>query len=121
MADLFGENVKASVDTDDPYAAQRAVRPWTDRERLQEISKQWIDAYVGGDLDGLMALIEKPDDEEEAKKWAGPYLKAESLKDSWGNDYIYVYPGEYNEDGYDLSSAGPDGEEGTDDDDVEIA
>jgi len=28
-----------------------------DRERLQEISKQWIDAYVGGDLDGLMALM----------------------------------------------------------------
>ena len=73
--------------------------------------------YPGDDEDGLMALIEPPDDEELAKKWRGPYLKsAKDLKDAWGNDLIYSFPGEYNEGGHDLSSAGPDGEEGTDDD-----
>jgi DNA polymerase-3 subunit alpha len=47
MADLFGENVQASVDTDDPYAAQRAVRPWTDRERLQG-ERDTLGLYVTG-------------------------------------------------------------------------
>lgn len=72
--------------------------------------------YPREDDGGLMALVEPPDDEEEAKKWAGPYLTAKQLRDSWGNDFIYECPGEYNEDGYDLSSAGSDGDEGSDDD-----
>ena len=72
--------------------------------------------YPQEDDDGLMALVEEPDDEEEAAKWAGPYVDAKDLKDSWGNDFIYECPGEVNEDSYDLSSAGPDGDEGTDDD-----
>ena len=70
-----------------------------------------------GKNDGLMALVEPPDDKDLAKKWRGPYLKsAKDLKDAWGNDLVYEFPGRYNENGYDLSSAGPDGEEGTDDD-----
>ena len=28
-----------------------------DQQRMQEISKQWIDAYVGGDIDGIMSLM----------------------------------------------------------------
>ena len=72
--------------------------------------------FPGEDEDGLMALVEPPDDEELAKKWRGPYLKAEQLKDSWGNDFIYAFPGDVNEGSYDLSSAGPDGDEGSDDD-----
>ncbi len=67
--------------------------------------------------EGLIALVQKPDNEEDAKKWAGPYVKAATdLKDSWGTDLIYKCPGEYNSDGYDLSSAGPDRQPGTDDD-----
>lgn len=41
---------------------------------------------------------------------------AEALKDPWGHEYIYKFPGEFNKDGYDLSSAGPDGQPDTDDD-----
>ena len=37
-------------------------------------------------------------------------------KDPWGNEYIYRQPGQYNEYGYDLSSAGPDEQTGGDDD-----
>ena len=81
-----------------------------DRYRLD------MNQYPTEDEDGLMALVEPPDDEELAKKWRGPYLKAEQLKDSWGNDFIFAFPGDVNENGYDLSSAGPDGEEGSDDD-----
>jgi len=67
--------------------------------------------------EGLAALVEKPDDDELAEKWRGPYLKeGTKLQDAWNNDFIYESPGQVNEESYDLSSAGPDGQEGTDDD-----
>ncbi len=47
--------------------------------------------------------------------WKGPYLK-KIPKDSWGKEYAYTYPGQQSTAGYDLSSAGPDGEFGTSDD-----
>jgi general secretion pathway protein G len=37
-------------------------------------------------------------------------------KDPWGNPYVYVNPGKHNKNGYDLSSKGPDGVAGNDDD-----
>jgi general secretion pathway protein G len=50
-------------------------------------------------------------------KWRGPYLKRAAVpKDAWGNELVYESPGQYNEATYDLSSAGPDGMAGTDDD-----
>ncbi|MHC4994094.1 MAG: type II secretion system major pseudopilin GspG [Planctomycetota bacterium] len=79
-----------------------------------------LDAYeiqMGGypqTEDGLEALMERPTGDE-GDNWKGPYLRKLG-KDPWGNDYIYEYPGRNNEYGYDLSSAGPDGQEGTDDD-----
>ncbi len=73
--------------------------------------------YPTEDEGGLTALVEEPEDEELAKKWRGPYIEdLKSLRDAWGNELIYQSPGEYNEGGYDLSSPGPDGEEGTEDD-----
>ncbi|MBN1492752.1 MAG: type II secretion system major pseudopilin GspG [Candidatus Omnitrophica bacterium] len=52
-----------------------------------------------------------------AKNWNGPYVKKKVLpKDPWGNDYIYRFPGQNNQDGYDLLSGGPDGAEGGNDD-----
>jgi general secretion pathway protein G len=65
--------------------------------------------------DGLLALVQPPEDDELALKWRGPYIDEDGLKDLWGNDYIYEYPGEYNENGFDLSSPGP-----TDDDEDDI-
>lgn len=67
--------------------------------------------------EGLAALVNKPDNEEEAKKWRGPYVKdANKLKDAWGNTFQYAAPGQYNETTYDLSSPGPNGQQGDDDD-----
>ncbi len=67
--------------------------------------------------EGLAALVEAPDDDELAEKWRGPYVEDGSkLKDAWGNEFIYESPGQYNEDRYDLSSPGPNGQEGDDDD-----
>ena len=74
-------------------------------------------SYPKSDEGGLTALVQRPDDEEKAKKWSGPYVKkVQDLKDAWGHDFIYQCPGTYNENEFDLSSAGPDGQEGTDDD-----
>lgn len=61
----------------------------------------------------LEDLIAQP---SEAKKWKGPYLKKGLPKDPWGNPYVYHVPGAHNPAIYDLSSAGADGEEGTEDD-----
>ena len=67
--------------------------------------------------EGLIVLLEEPEDEEDLEKWRGPYIKpGMKLTDSWGNELIYVSPGEYNEDTYDLSSPGANGIEGDDDD-----
>ena len=62
----------------------------------------------------LQDLIVPPSN---AKNWHGPYFDSAKLPvDPWGNPYIYYYPGKHNPASYDLSSAGPDGKEGTDDD-----
>lgn len=62
---------------------------------------------------GLNALVDQPNN---AQNWKGPYLKKGVPLDPWGNPYLYSYPGRNNPKGYDISSAGPDGQTGTDDD-----
>jgi general secretion pathway protein G len=74
--------------------------------------------YPTSDL-GLQALMINPGTTSDPKKWKGPYLEtqvAEVPKDPWGNAYIYIFPGARNQNGYDLYSAGPDGQPGTEDD-----
>jgi len=70
--------------------------------------------YPSG-ANGLLDLIQRPSD---VVDWRGPYLKNESEipNDPWGNPYIYECPGRYNPNGYDLSSMGTDGQQGTEDD-----
>ena len=78
--------------------------------------KMLEDALTGYRLDigsfpsadaGLQALVENVDNNE---KWEGPYIKPAIPKDPWGNDYVYVIPGEHGE--YDLTSYGADGQPG---------
>jgi general secretion pathway protein G len=64
--------------------------------------------------EGLRALVEKPT--TDADGWQQPYIKRDVPKDPWGNEYVYRYPGQYNEYGYDLYSLGPDRKLGGDDD-----
>ena len=55
--------------------------------------------------DGLSKLVEEK------------ILKEKKVpKDPWGNEYIYIYPGNNNTDSFDLYSFGPDGKEGGSDD-----
>jgi general secretion pathway protein G len=63
----------------------------------------------------LMELIQQP--RNATQNWHGPYLESDVIpKDPWGNDYTYSFPGKHNPSSYDVSSAGPDGQAGTDDD-----
>lgn len=62
--------------------------------------------------EGLGALLGAP---AEVRGWSGPYLKKMPV-DPWGNPYVYRKPGQYNVNSYDLSSNGPNGQEGDADD-----
>jgi general secretion pathway protein G len=63
--------------------------------------------------DGLMQLLVQPAD---VTGWRGPYLKSDIPLDPWGHPYAYEFPGKLNPSGYDIRSAGPDGQFGTTDD-----
>lgn len=75
-----------------------------------------VGSYPTEDEGGLELLLKEPSDEEMAEKWGGPYVKPDQLKDPWGTEYRYTYPGRYNENSFDVSSDGADKQEGTDDD-----
>jgi general secretion pathway protein G len=63
--------------------------------------------------DGLGQLVVQP---ANVVNWRGPYLKSDIPADPWGRPYLYEYPGRSNGNGYDIRSAGPDGQAGTADD-----
>ena len=62
---------------------------------------------VGRYPDNLQALVKQPPGVD---KWNGPYAKDADLKDSWGNDYRYTFPGTAK--AFDLLSLGADNKEG---------
>ena len=65
---------------------------------------------------GLQALVTRPTTPPEPRSYnpAG-YIKAEALKDPWGQAFNYRIPGEHNPHSVDIWSLGPDGLEGGDD------
>ena len=69
---------------------------------------------------GLEALREEPATDPAPTNWRGPYLKKPLANDSWGHPYVYICPGDYNTDSYDLISYGMDGEEGGTEDNEDI-
>jgi general secretion pathway protein G len=65
----------------------------------------------------LSELTQPPDDEEDARKWQGPYIEdARSLKDPWGREIKYAFPAQAGQQSYDLWSTGPNGIDGDEDD-----
>ena len=67
-----------------------------------------------GTEQGLQALVEKPTTGQIPKNYkAEAYLESKKVpKDPWGNDYIYLSPGEHGD--YDLCSYAADGVKGGD-------
>lgn len=68
--------------------------------------------------EGIAVLWDKTrlDNEDDEPKWVGPYLEEPITTDHWGNEWNYRFPGEANEEMYELWSNGKDGEEDTEDD-----
>lgn len=65
--------------------------------------------------EGLQALVAPP--ATRSAGWRGPYVDQGKLPlDPWNEPYRYAYPGSRNKDTYDLWSAGPDRQSGTEDD-----
>lgn len=71
---------------------------------------------------GLSALVEKPTTGTVPRNWReGGYLeKSKVPKDPWKNDYVYLYPGVQNPNGFDLFSYGADGQPGGEGDDADV-
>jgi general secretion pathway protein G len=69
---------------------------------------------TGSTPEGLQQLVEDPG----VAGWNGPYVKAASLKDPWGHDYEYVFPGEHGE--FDISTLGADGQPGGEGKDADV-
>jgi len=59
---------------------------------------------------GLEALVEKPSIGKVPQKYPEKGYFPKIPKDPWGNDYVYISPGEHGD--FDLISYGADGEEG---------
>lgn len=70
---------------------------------------------TGTTPDALQQLVENTGND---KGWNGPYVKPSSLKDPWGREYEYVFPGEHGE--FDIISLGADGQPGGDGHNVDI-
>ncbi|MBT8048773.1 MAG: type II secretion system major pseudopilin GspG [Xanthomonadales bacterium] len=62
---------------------------------------------TGSTPDSLDALVSESGGVE---GWNGPYVKGSSLKDPWGREYVYEYPGEHGD--FDIYSLGADGQPG---------
>lgn len=66
--------------------------------------------------EGLGALITRPASLGDNVQWRA-YLDDKKVPlDPWGNAYLYQCPGTVNTDAFDIYSAGPDGQTGTQDD-----
>ena len=62
---------------------------------------------TGSTPTSLDQLVDEPGD---ADGWNGPYIKRSTLKDPWGREYSYRYPGEHGD--FDILSHGADGQPG---------
>lgn len=108
VPNLIGQSDRAKIDI-----VKAAIGPNGGISNVIDLFRSNTGVYP----EELKYLLEKPSDDEIAKKWTGPYIKDDSgLIDPWDREYQYNPTGQHNEGRYDLWSLGPDGQDGTDDD-----
>ena len=95
----------------------------TSRQRIEalEVALQLYSIDVGDyptTEQGLGVLWNSPN--PVPADWDGPYVIKPTFDDSWGNEYIYRYPGNHEGYSYDLYSLGKDAKEGGEDYDADI-
>ncbi len=89
------------------------------RGDLQAVSTQLklyqgLNGFLPTTEQGLDALVNEPKNEPKPKQWRQFFEKLP--QDPWGNNYHYLSPGKKNPTKFDLFSAGPDRQAGTEDD-----
>ena len=67
---------------------------------------QMMNGFYPTSQQGLQALVTLPASEPKPKQWV--QLSQKMLKDPWGEEYIYVFPGKHNPKSFDVYSKGPD-------------
>jgi general secretion pathway protein G len=93
----------------------RVERAKTD---VQRIASEGVEAFkvMKGRYptteEGLKVLIDE--------RYLKPNDKDGTLKDPWGKEYIYLYPGQAHPDTFDVKSYGADGQPGGDGDNADI-
>ncbi|MCH2213290.1 MAG: type II secretion system major pseudopilin GspG [Fuerstiella sp.] len=102
---LLGRQQLASIDT--TYGSIEGI---TQALRLYSLDHH---GRYPTTADSLQVLVSRPSNSD--SKWRGPYLER-TPQDAWGNDFDYRSPGVHLKDTFDISSAGPDGIPGSDDD-----
>jgi type II secretion system protein G len=111
------EAVQAKERNESPDAKVRAARAMVGRGGSLPAAIELFKNAVGRYPTELKQLVDRPEEEQAAEKWTGPYIKGSAaLKDPWGHPLMYLAPAKHNKDGYDLWSVGPDGQDGTEDD-----
>src|SRR5438477_4687457 len=94
------------------------VRVQADIELLLKTGLALYKSFTGSyptTQQGLAALVSEPRMPPFPSKWIA-FLSAVP-KDPWGNDYVYLCPGQSHPEAYDLYSSGPDRIANTADDD----
>ncbi|MCF8037761.1 MAG: type II secretion system major pseudopilin GspG [Desulfohalobiaceae bacterium] len=105
--------------TDKPERA-RVVKAKMQIENISMALKQFKldNGFYPSTEQGLQALVSKPSGGQELKYYPEKGYISQIPKDPWGNEYIYIYPGEHED--FDLLSLGADGKEGGDGFDEDI-
>jgi len=116
VPNLFGQATKAKID----ISKAAVLRNGSIAKALE--SYKWDMGKYPDTDEGLAALFQSKDKKKDDERYNGPYMDGvfEQLKDPWGNPYEYRFPGDINEELYDLWCRGPDGKddggkEGSDD------
>ncbi|MGN1357076.1 MAG: type II secretion system major pseudopilin GspG [Succinivibrionaceae bacterium] len=104
---VMGQKSKAEIET-----ARINIKNFQDSLELYRLDNH----YYPTTEQGLDALVSKPTISPVPKNYNENGYIRELPQDPWGNDYIYLNPGNHNPRSYDIYSAGPDGESDTEDD-----
>lgn len=106
LAAIIAPNILGRADEARVTAAKQGIRTIDSALKLYRLDNF---QYPTTDQ-GLEALVERPTSPPEPRNWKdGGYLER-LPEDPWGNEYVYLSPGERGE--FDLYSLGADGQPG---------
>jgi len=110
LAGLLVFKQMSSVDD----ARMVAARANMNTVKVNLLSYQMSAGVMPSTEQGLKALVQRPESDPRPMGWRK--VLDEVPRDPWGKEFIYKRPGVRHPESFDISSAGPDGVPGNDDD-----